>query len=81
MCIRDRITAESIVNTGNEMFPEVLFSIFTADWNNGRHALAAGIYQAYQNFPKALDSSGEGITIHPVSYTHLDVYKRQRLSR
>lgn len=62
--LSELITAESIVNTGNEMFPEVLFSIFTADWNNGRHALAAGIYQAYQNFPKALDSSGEGITIH-----------------
>lgn len=62
--LTELITAESIVNTGNEMFPEVLFSIFTADWNDGSHALAAGIYQAYQNFPKALDSSGEGITIH-----------------
>lgn len=62
--LSELITAESIVNTGNEMFPEVLFSIFTADWNNGNHGLAAGIYQAYQNFPKALDSSGEGITLH-----------------
>lgn len=62
--LRELITADTIVNMGNEMFPEVLFGIFTADWDDGHHGVAAGIYQAYQNFPKALDSSGEGITLH-----------------
>ena len=58
------ITADTVVNTANEMFPEVLFSIFTADWNDGSHGLAAGIYQAYQNFPKALESSADEIVIN-----------------
>ena len=62
--LSEQITADTIVNTANEMFPEVLFSIFSADWMNENFAVAAGIYQAYQNFPKALDSSASGITIH-----------------
>lgn len=73
--LSELITADSIVNTGNEMFPEVLFGIFTADWDNGCCGVAAGIYQAYQNFPKALDSSGAGITVHllPVTGNFLKV--------
>lgn len=62
--LQELITADTVVNTANEMFPEVLFSIFTADWNNGDYALAAGIYQAYQNFPKALETSKDGIVIN-----------------
>lgn len=62
--LKELITADTVVNTPNEMFPEVLFSIFTADWRNSSYGIAAGIYQAYQNFPKALESSGNGITLN-----------------
>ena len=55
------ITADSVVNTANEMFPEVLFSIFAADWRMPEYGVTAGIYQAYQNFPKGIESSREGI--------------------
>lgn len=57
-------TADTIVNTANEMFPEVLFSIFTSDWNCGEIGIAGGIYQAYQNFPKAMESSEKGFVLH-----------------
>lgn len=62
--LEELITADTVVNTANEMFPEVLFSIFTADWRNEEYAIAAGIYQAYQNFPKALETSRAGIVIN-----------------
>lgn len=62
--LSETITADTVVNTANEMFPEVLFSIFTADWRNETYGLAAGIYQAYQNFPKALESDRDGIVIN-----------------
>lgn len=57
------ITADTIMDTANEMFPEVLFSIFAADWRNRDYAVTAAIHQAYQNFPKALETSGKGISI------------------
>lgn len=57
------ITADTVVNTANEMFPEVLFSIFAGDWSDGTHAVTAGIYQAYQNFPKALETSEDGVAL------------------
>lgn len=61
--ISELITADTIINTANEMFPEVLFSIFAADWRNRDYGVTAGIQQAYQNFPKALEASGQGICI------------------
>lgn len=67
--LREEITADTVVSTANEMFPEVLFSIFVCDWDNQTHALSAGIYQAYQNFPKALESSEKGIRIDLVPDT------------
>lgn len=60
----ETVTADTIVNTANEMFPEVLFSIFTADWNCEGVGIAGGIYQAYQNFPKALESDEQGMVLH-----------------
>ncbi len=61
--LNKKITADTIVNTANEMFPEVMFSVFTGDWNNGTQAFSAGIYQAYQNFPKAMETGKEGIEL------------------
>lgn len=75
------ITADTVVNTPNEMFPEVLFSIFTADWKNRDHAVAAGIYQAYQNFPKALKTSEDGIVINLIPDTGVPLKVPQGVAR
>ncbi|WP_320128851.1 hypothetical protein [uncultured Sphaerochaeta sp.] len=53
--LNQEISADTIIETPNEMFPEVLFSIFASDWNDGTCAFTASLYQAYQNFPKALE--------------------------
>lgn len=58
-----QVSADTIIHTANEMFPEVLFSIYALDWQDEKHALTAGVYQAYQNFPKAIESSGDGIVL------------------
>lgn len=52
------VTADTIITTPNEMFPEVLFSIFAGDWITQQGALACSEYQAYQNFPKAITMDG-----------------------
>jgi hypothetical protein len=69
------VNADTIIETANEMFPEVLFSIYALDWNDGESALTAGIYQAYQNFPKALYSSSDEIhlKLFPEGYSPLKV--------
>ena len=38
---------------------------------------AIGAYAAKYNYGIVRDLVGHGIGTHPVSYTHLDVYKRQ----
>lgn len=57
------VSADTIIQTANEMFPEVLFSIYALDWQDQTRGLTAGVYQAYQNFPKAIESSREGIVL------------------
>ncbi len=61
--IRHCVTADTIIETASEMFPEVLFGVYGIDWVKGERALTAGIYQAFQNFPKALESTSEGIRL------------------
>lgn len=75
------ITADTIINTANEMFPEVLFSVFAGDWCDGEYALTAGIYQAYQNFPKAMDTGKDGINLWILPQTEPDLKLPQGVAR
>ncbi len=71
--IEKSISADTIVDTANEMFPEVLFSTFAAGWKNESVNVVGSIYQAYQNFPKALKlGTGDMIlSLYPRSYSPL----------
>lgn len=62
--LSDTITADTLVGSASEMFPEVLYSTYMGDWSDGRFAVAANIYQAHQNFPKAIDVNANGVTLH-----------------
>ena len=62
--LSETITADTLVNSASEMFPEVLYSTFMGDWTDGEFAFAANLYQAHQNFPKAIDITPEGVTLH-----------------
>jgi len=79
--LNQTITADTIINTANEMFPEVLFSVFAGDWCDGEYALTAGIYQAYQNFPKAMDTGKDGIDLWILPETEPDLKLPQGVAR
>ena len=55
----------------------------TLSENDGSHGSARADFTAFENIDKAPEERERGITISvsPVSYTHLDVYKRQARDR
>lgn len=58
------IDAAQLQYEANEQSPEVLYGTFFADWNAaGRGGVCATVYQAYQNFPKALETDASGIRV------------------
>ncbi len=57
------VDADTIINTANEMFPEVMFSTYGVVWKNKDSLFGAEIYQAYQNFPKALHVNKDDIEL------------------
>ncbi|MGI5817047.1 MAG: hypothetical protein ACOX9R_03000 [Armatimonadota bacterium] len=65
--LRRLIDAEHLLYTSNEQTPEVNWGTFTADWRHlDRGGLAASVHQAYQNFPKALSTGPEGLSVELV---------------
>ena len=61
--VEKEITAESLINQSNEHFAEVLYGTFFADWTTETGGICATVYQAHQNFPKAVAAGREGIVI------------------
>lgn len=58
------IDAAGLQNEANEHIPEVFYGTFFADWNDkDRGGVCATVFQAYQNFPKALDVDASGIRV------------------
>jgi hypothetical protein len=57
------IDAEYLVYESNEQIPETLYGTFFADWRGGNRGLCVTIFQAQQNFPKALRVDTGGITV------------------
>lgn len=60
------IDANHLVYEANEHFPEVFYGTFFADWTDERGGVCASVYQAYQNYPKALKVDKNGISIQIV---------------
>lgn len=61
--IESVVNADTILNTANEMFPEVMFSTYGCTWKDSNILLGAEIFQAYQNFPKALHVNKDDIEL------------------
>ncbi len=61
-----KIDAKHIIYEANEHFPEVFYGTFFADWRNENGGICASVYQAYQNYPKALKADKNGISIYIV---------------
>lgn len=68
------VSADTILETPNEMFPEVMFSTFGCTWKTGRQLIGTEIYQAYQNFPKALSADQKSISLsfYPDDYEPIE---------
>jgi len=72
------IDGDHIINEANEHTPEVFHGTFFADWNAGeKGGICATLYQAYQNFPKALFANGEKLSMEilPAEYGGLKYYR------
>lgn len=61
--VEKSINATFLKGQGNEHFPEVFYGTFFADRIDSSCGICATIFQAHQNFPKAIRSSRDGIDI------------------
>lgn len=61
--VEKSITAEFLMNQGNEHFAEVFYGTFFADRTDDEGGVCATVYQAHQNFPKAVAADKEGIVL------------------
>jgi hypothetical protein len=57
------IDAEHLLYESNEQIPEVNYGTFFTDWRKNGKGICATIYQAQQNFPKALRADDKGILV------------------
>ena len=61
--VEKEINAHFLLNQGNEHYAEVFYGTFFADHTREAGGVCATVYQAHQNFPKALQASREGIAV------------------
>lgn len=57
------VDAASLVAEANEHFAEVFYGTFFADRTDGDGGVCATIYQAQQNYPKAVRADGSGVYV------------------
>lgn len=60
------VDAKYLLKEGNEHMPEVFYGTFFADCTDATGGVCGTIYQAQQNYPKAVRASKSGIAIHIV---------------
>ena len=63
--VQNTITAETLLGTANEHFADVFYGTFFADYTDpaGDFGVCATVFQAFQNFPKAVKADKNGVTI------------------
>lgn len=75
------IDAKHLIYEPNEHVPEVFYGTFFADWTDSEGGLCASIYQAYQNYPKALKVNKDGISIKIVPEMSDGIRFRQGMAK
>ena len=61
--VEEVVTADTVMNTANEHFAEVFFGTLFCDRTVGDQGLCVTVWQAQQNFPKAVRADQKGLTI------------------
>jgi len=59
----ETVTADRVIMEANEHFSEVFYGTFFADRTDERGGICATIYQAQQNFPKAVKADKDGLAV------------------
>lgn len=58
-----KVDAQDLVNEANEHFAEVFYGTFFADCTDSEGGVCATIFQAQQNYPKAVAADSRGIAV------------------
>ena len=74
-------TSERLMVESNEHFPEVFYGTFFADRCDERGGICATIFQAQQNYPKAVMASKDGIAVMLVPRGEDKVIMQSGMSR
>ena len=75
------IDAEYLLYDANEQFPQTLYGTFFADWKNSVKGICATLFQAHQNFPKALRAGPFGLEISLMPANHSPISILQGMSK
>ncbi len=70
-----------ILKEGNEHFSEVLYGTFLADRTTAEDGICATVFQAQQNYPKAVKADKNGLMVMPVPQGVDDVVMQSGMSR
>lgn len=63
VCAKRIIDSDKLMKEANEHFSEVFYGTFFADCTDEEGGICATIYQAQQNYPKAIQADSNGITL------------------
>lgn len=80
--VENTIIAEMLEKEANEHFAEVLYGTFFADLSDNREGtgVCATVFQAFQNFPKAVRSDKDGLVIYLLPDQSINVEKTKAQS-
>ena len=67
--VEKEITADFLLKQSNEHYAEVFYGTFFADVTTEEGGVCATVYQAHQNYPKAVTASKDGIVVKLVPDT------------
>ena len=75
------VDSEKLLKEANEHFAEVLYGTFFADCTDNAGGVTAVIYQAQQNYPKAVQADENGVTVMLVPENVEKVVMQSGMSR
>lgn len=80
-CVEKLIDAQYLKYEANEHNAEVFYGVFFADTCDENTGLCATVYQAYQNFPKAVYADTDGFIIKLVPETENKIIMQSGMAR
>ncbi len=79
--VRKAVDADKLMKEANEHFAEVFYGTFFADYTDSDGGFAATVFQAQQNFPKAVEANRNGVKVFIVPQDAGPVVLQSGMSR